>query len=254
LHNSDSFIDEVSEAVRRDRVARTLSRYGWVVAAIVVIVVGGAAVNEWMKVRDARAAAAAGDAMRAALAEADPKARADALAAFATATPDAAVAARLAEAGTLARSGEKEAAAAVLATVADDGGVPALYRSLAALQRVMVLDAAMPASERQATLETLAQPDAPFRPLALEQRALMKLEGGDKDGAVADLQAILADPIATEGVLGRARQLIVAAGGSIPAVPQAGPPATGPGTVEGAPAVPQAGAPSGAPADQPADG
>ena len=242
MHSTDSFIDEVSEAVRRDRVARTLRRYGWVIAAIVVLLVGGAAVNEWMKLRQAREAAAAGDAMRAALAQTDPKARADALAAFAAATPDAAVAARLAEAGSLAKSGETAAAGALLATVADDGSVPALYRALAALERVMVLDAAMDASERAATLETLAQPGAPFRPLALEQRALMRLEQGDKDGAVADLQAVLAEPTATEALQGRARQLIIAAGGSIPAVPQAGAPAAGPGTVDGVPA------------DQPADG
>ncbi len=242
MHNTDSFIDEVSEAVRRDRVARTLRRYGWLIALIVLILVGGAAVNEWMKLRTARNAAAAGDAMRAALAETDTTARADALAAFAAATPDAAVAARLAAAGTLAKAGDADAAAAILATVADDGAVPALYRSLAALQRVMVLDAGMDASEREATLETLAQPGAPFRPLALEQRALFKLEKGDSEGAVADLQAILTEPAATEGLIGRARQLIIAAGGSIPAAPAPAPAATGPGTVDGAPA------------DQPVDG
>ena len=54
MHNTDSFIDEVSEAVRRDRVARTLRRYGWVIAAVVLFLVGGAAVNEWMKLHTAR--------------------------------------------------------------------------------------------------------------------------------------------------------------------------------------------------------
>ncbi len=238
MHDNDSFIQEVSEAVRRDRVAGTLRRYGWLIAAIVVLIVGGAAFNAWRNDRDAKAAAAAGDAMRAALAETDGKARADALAAFAQATPDAAVAARLAEAGSLNRGGDSAAAAALLATVADDGSVPPLYRSLAALERVMVLDAEMDATERQATLETLAQPGAPFRPLALEQRALMRFEAGDKEGAIADLQTILSEPTATEALSGRARQLIIAAGGSIPAVPTAAPPATGPGTVDGVPAEP----------------
>jgi hypothetical protein len=233
VHNTDSFIDEVSEAVRRDRVARTLRRYGWLIAALVVLVVGAAALNEWHKVRTARQAAAAGDEMRAALAQADAKARADALAAFAAATPDAAVAARLAEAGALARSGDTAGAGAALAAIADDGGVPALYRSLASLERVMIAGATLDASERDATLETLAQPDAPFRPLALEQRALVRLGNGDKEGAIADLQAILAEPTATEALAGRARQLIIAAGGSLPALPGAGPAATGPGTVDG---------------------
>ena len=58
----------------------------------------------------------------------------------------------------------------------------------------MLLGAAMDASERQATLEGLAAPGAPFRPLALEQRALMHLEAGDRPAAIADLQALLAEP------------------------------------------------------------
>jgi hypothetical protein len=221
VHDSDSFISEVSEAVRRDRLTATLRRYRWLIAAAVLLIVGGAAFNEWHKLREARHAATAGDAMRAALDGDDAAARAAALAEFAAATPRAAVAARLAQAGSLRESGDAEAAAAVLAELAGDGDVPELYRALAALQRVMVLGPAMDASERQATLETLLAPGAPFRPLALEQRALMRLEAGDKPGAIADLEALLAEPGATEALQGRARQLIVAAGGSLPAMPGA---------------------------------
>jgi hypothetical protein len=217
VHDSDSFISEVSEAVRRDKLTAALRRYGWLIAAAVALIVGGAAFNEWRKAREAAASAAAGDAMRAALAETDAGARAEALAEFADATPRAAVAARLAEAGSLERAGDAEAAAAVLAEIAGDGAAPELYRSLAALQRVMVLGRAMDASERRATLELLAADGAPFRPLALEQRALMHLEAGDAEAAVADLQAVLAEPGATAAMQARVRQLIVAAGGELPA-------------------------------------
>ena len=120
--------------------------------------------------------------------------------------------ARLAEAGSLAEAGDTDGAAALLErgrrATARSGQ---LYRSLASLQRVMLLGAAMDASERQATLELLAAAGAPFRPLALEQRALMHLEAGDKAAAIADLQAVLAEPGATEALRGRARQLIIAA-------------------------------------------
>jgi hypothetical protein len=237
VHESDSFISEVSEAVRRDRLTSTLRRYGWLVAALVVLAVGGTAFNAWYKAHRAATAAAAGDAMRAALAETDPAARAAALGDFAAATPEAAVAARLAQAGSLEAAGDTEAAAAVLAAVADDGAVPELYRTLAALQRVMLLGDAMPASERQATIEVLAAPDAPFRPLALEQSALMRLEAGDSDAAVADLQMVLTDPGATQALQGRARQLIIAAGGELPLPPTAPPAASGgaPAGGDGAP-------------------
>jgi hypothetical protein len=216
VHESDSFISEVSEAVRRDRLFATLSRYGWLIAALVVLLVGGAAFNEWFKLHSASRAAAAGDAMQAALAGDDAGARAAALGDFAAATPRAAVAARLAQAGSLQAAGDADGAAAVLAEVAGDGTVPQLYRSLAALERVMLLGKAMNVSERQATIEMLATPGAPFRPLALEQRALMHLEAGDKPAAIADLEAVLAEPGATQALQGRARQLIIAAGGTLP--------------------------------------
>jgi hypothetical protein len=216
VHDSDSFISEVSEAVRRDKLTATLRRYGWLIAAAILLIVGGAAFNEWRKLREARASAAAGDAMRAALAEGDAAARAGALGDFAAANPEAAVAARLAQAGSLARAGDPEAAAAVLAEVAGAGAVPEVYRSLAALERVMVLGKAMDVSERRATLELLTAEGAPFRPLALEQRALVHLDTGDDAAAIADLQAVLAEPGATQAMQARARQLIIAAGGELP--------------------------------------
>jgi hypothetical protein len=181
VHDSDSFVSEVSEEVRRDRLFAALRRYGWLIAALVVLIVGGAAYYEWRKLSRQAAAQAAGDALRAAYA-----------------APDAATRAGL------------------LAEVADDGSVPELYRALAALERVMLLGDAMAASERQATIETLAAPGAPFRPLALEQRALMHLDAGDREAAIADLEALLEEPGATEALRGRAQQLIVAAGGTLP--------------------------------------
>jgi hypothetical protein len=217
LHNNDSFIDEVSEEVRRDKLFAGLRRYRWLIAAVIVLIVGGAAVNEWLKLRRAAQAEAAGYALRAAYAEADPAARAAALGALAASDPSAAVLARLAQAGAMAEAGDAEGAAALLGEVAGDGDTREPYKALAALQRVMLLGSAMDASERQATLELLANPGAPFRPLALEQRALMRLDAGDKPAAIADLQAVLEEPAASEALRGRARQLIIAAGGALPA-------------------------------------
>jgi hypothetical protein len=226
LHDSDSFISEVSEAVRRDRLASTLRRYGWLIAALIVLIVGGAAVNEWLKIRSARLAAASGDALRAALAETDTATRDGMLDDIAAAGGPSAVLARFAAAGSRAQAGDRDGAAAALAAIADDGAVPELYRSLAALQKVMMLGEAMPASERAATLEVLTADGAPFRPLALEQRALMHLDAGDKPAAITDLEAVLADTGATEALRARARQLIVASGGALPA-PGAPAPADG---------------------------
>jgi hypothetical protein len=215
VHESDSFIHEVSEEVRRDRLYAVLRRWGWLIGAVLVLIIGGAAVNEWRKARVQSAAESAGDAMRAAYLETDPAERAGRLAEVATELPDTAVLARFAEAGSRIEAGETDAAATPLSDLAGDGAVPDLYRQLASLQRVMLLGAGLDASERLATLEMLAAEGAPFRPLALEQRALAQIDAGALEAAHGDLQAILVDPAAPEQVRARARQLIVATGGEV---------------------------------------
>jgi hypothetical protein len=214
VSESDSFINEVSEAVRRERLYGFLRRYGWLIALAVVLIVGGAAVNEWRKARAAARAEAAGDALREALLIADPAERAAALEGVAAAA-DGLVVVRFAQAGALREAGDAAAAAAVLAGLGEDGAVPEVYRALAALERVMLLGSDLDAGQRRAALEALAQEGAPFRPLALEQRALMWLDAGDTEAALADLEAVLAAPQATEGLRARARQLIIAAGGAL---------------------------------------
>jgi hypothetical protein len=214
LSENDSFISEVSEEVRRERLYRTLRRYGWLIAAALLLVVGGAAWHEWREARREAAAEATGDALRAALATPEPAARAEALAALAHGGN--APVARIAEAGARLAAEDRTGAAAALEAVAADGATPELYRALAALQRVMVLGPELDRGERLAALDGLAAEGAPFRPLALEQRALVRLETGETEAALADLRAILDAPEAPEGLRGRARRLIVAAGGEAP--------------------------------------
>lgn len=214
MSESDSFISEVTEEVRRERLYRWLKRYGWIGVTAVVLVIGAAGLNEWRKARATAAAQAAGDALRAALAIDSPEARAAELEALAGEAGSAATAVSLARAGSLAEAGEPGAAAEVLAGLAADADVPGLYRDLARLQRVMLLGPEMEISERLATLEGLIGPDAPFAPLALEQRALARLEAGEIEQAHADLRAILDGGRAPQSLAARARQLIAATGGA----------------------------------------
>jgi hypothetical protein len=229
VHESDSFISEVSEEVRRDRLYRFLRRWGWLMAAAIVVIVGGAAANEWRKARAAAMAAATGEALRAAFLEDDPAARAERLAALAVESASAGPLVRLAEAGSLFEAGDRTAAAATLSALAEDAAAPEIFRNVAALQRVMMLGSALVPSERLATLEARAAPGAPFRARALEQRALAYLDAGDNARAQADLLAVLTDPESPEGVQARAQQLLIAAGGelSVPGMTGAAAPADG---------------------------
>lgn len=222
MSESDSFISEVSEEVRRERLYAVLRRYGWLILLALVLIVGGAAANEWRKDRTEARAQAAGDALRAAYMTEDPAQRAEALDAIVDASASSEPVIKMARAGALRDAGDRGAAALVLASIAEDGETGATYRALASLQRVMLLGSEMDASERAATLETLSAENAPFRPLALEQRALMRLETAETEAALEDLRIAMTLPEAPEALRGRARQLIIAAGGSLDAEPLPG--------------------------------
>jgi hypothetical protein len=80
LSETDSFIEEVTEEVRRDKLFALMRKYGWIAILAVLLIVGGAAYNEWRKASEAAAAQALGDSLIAALEIEDATARAAALA------------------------------------------------------------------------------------------------------------------------------------------------------------------------------
>nr|WP_306467327.1 hypothetical protein [Limimaricola sp. G21655-S1] len=210
VSNPDSFIDEVSEEVRRDRLFHLLRRYGWIGLAIVVLIVGGAAVYEWRQSQIAAEAQARGDALLAALAEPEAAARAEALAPIAAQSGDAVVP-QLALAAEQQAAGDAEAAVATLDALVGNGEVAEIYRDLAALKSVLI-DAGRSPEDKLLALEALSAPGAPFRMLALEQIALVRLAQGEQDAALDQLRAIMEDAETTPDLRDRAASLMVALG------------------------------------------
>jgi len=49
MSDTDSFIDEVTEEVRRDQLYGYLRKYGWIAAVVILAIVCGAAWNEYRK-------------------------------------------------------------------------------------------------------------------------------------------------------------------------------------------------------------
>ena len=63
MSDSESFINEVTEEVRREKLFGYLRRYGWIGVAAVLLLVGGAAWNEYRNAQERDAAQAIGDAL-----------------------------------------------------------------------------------------------------------------------------------------------------------------------------------------------
>ena len=213
MSDTDSFINEVTEEVRREKLYGYLRRYGWIAVAAVLLLVGGAAFNEYRNAQSRAAAEATGDALLAALSINNEAERAEAMAGINADGPSAAVALLL-RASTQQEAGDLDGAAATLNSVATNGDLPEMYRDLAAFKAAMlpVGDVA----SRQANLEALAAPGRPFSLLAQEQLAYIALGAGDQDGAMEILRRIEEDAAVTRGLRERVQTLMVALGEPLP--------------------------------------
>lgn len=211
MSNPDSFIDEVTEELRRDRVAGFLRRFGWLIVLAVLVLVGGAAWNEWRKASAQASAQAFGDTVLAALDNDAATDRAAALEQIATTGAQGGMV-NLMRAAQLFDT-DRAAALAALQAASQDTALPDAYRQLAGLKYVIAAGADVPTSERRMTLDRLSQPGQPFRPLALEQTALLELEAGNRDAALAILTDLLAQADVTEALRRRVTQLNIALGG-----------------------------------------
>ena len=213
MSNTDSFIDEVTEEVRRDRLYGYLKRYGWIAALAIVGVVGAAGYNEYRNAQEAARAQALGDAMLGALSEDDQAARADALAGVTAESSEGAAVLAFLTAGALADAGDAEAAAQTLQTVAGNADVPLIYRQVATFKALMLDTDSQDTATRRAGFEALAVPGVRLRLLAEERLALVDIEDGNTDAAIARFNMIQDDAEATPGLQRRALQAMVALGG-----------------------------------------
>ncbi|SPH17572.1 hypothetical protein DEA8626_01095 [Defluviimonas aquaemixtae] len=213
MSETDSFIDEVTEEVRRDKLFALFRKYGWIGILVVLLIVGGAAWNEWQKARAEAEARAFGDAVLAALDSDDPAARVAALDGLAPEGAGAHAVAGMLAAEEALNAGDREAAAARLAGIAEDGELSPSLRDLARLKAVILAGPTMTPEARDAALADLARPGAPYRALAMEQQALAEAEAGRTEEALAILDQILQEPDATAGLRRRVTELIVVLGG-----------------------------------------
>ena len=211
MSNNESFIDEVTEEVRRDKLFAIFRRYGWIGVVLVVAIVGGAAWTEWQKVQSTARAESFGDAVTAALTLETPEARIAAL----KAVPNSGDQAGLLQLMLASDPGkDRTGALAALDAVAADAALDNSYRDLAVLRRTILAGADAPLADRRAALDAITAPGRPYRTLALEQLAYLLVEEGKTPQAIDALRALTKDQDASQGLRARAEQVILALGGA----------------------------------------
>ena len=205
MSDTDSFIDEVTEEVRRDRLFGYFRRYGWIPAVIIFALVGGTAYNEWSKAQVAQVAQARGDALLDALELEDEAKQAAALSAIAREEGDTLVA-KLLAAGV-----EADQAADLLRSVAADATQPQYIRDLARLKMAST-EGLLTLDEAAAILAELSEPGGVYRNVATELLVAVELQRGDTAAALKLLQAHVQDAEASSEQIQRMGELIEALG------------------------------------------
>ncbi len=213
MSNNESFIDEVTEEVRRDKLFAMFRKYGWIGIVAVLGIVGGTAFNEWRQSRAEARAQAFGDAVLDAL---DLGATDERIAALGDVPATGEQAGLLGLMLSTDPESDKTATLAALEAVSNTADLSPLYRDLAVLRRVTVAGADVPLADRRAALQAIAIAGRPYRVLAQEQLAILLIEEGKRDEAISALTALLQDQEASQGLRRRAEQMIVALGGSLP--------------------------------------
>ncbi len=214
MSDTDSFIEEVSEEVRRDRLYKLMRRWGWIPVVLIVLLVGGAAYNEWSKATVKKASQALGTNILAAVQLQEASDRATAYDSIETDGDNVALVALL-EASDALEEQDLQRAIETLSRVAADASLTDAYRHMAELKLILLSGDELSVSARLSRLQAIAGPGAPYRLLAEEQMAIADIAAGNDSSAMQRLFAILDDGELTAGLRRRVSQLIVALGGDL---------------------------------------
>jgi hypothetical protein len=217
IHVVDIF-DEVEEDLRAERAAKLLKKYGWLIIAAAVGVVGASAGWQlWSRSQRQQDAAAASRFVAAQSATDQPGvAKPDQIAILdqlaATGPEGYKTLARLRAAALKADAGDLQGAEALWNAVSVDSSADPLLRDFASLMAIArELDHGDP-GQLEARLKPLAEPGNPWSSLAREQLAMLDLRLGKVDEARKTLQALSTDIGAPSGMRQRASALLTGLG------------------------------------------
>ena len=212
MSDTDSFLQEVSEELRRDRLYRNMRKYGWIAILLVIVIVGAASYREYLKSHAETEAELFGTSIIDALNEKNAADRISKLQKINAPGENAkAILAMLLSAESIGN----ETASLEMNNLSDAikvSSIDAHYRDLLNFKILLKSSEILNLDERMKAFTALSKPGNPFRLLAEEQMALIELELGNTDSAIEKISQILLDAELTAGLRSRATQIMMALG------------------------------------------
>ena len=210
MSNNESFMQEVSEEVRKDRFYRILKKWGWVGIALIVALVGGASFNEWNKESKINSARNLGDRVLAAIASKDVID----LKEIEIKNVSQDIFIKNLMSAILFSDDKLDASKKALEEIGGIPGITTTYKDLNAFKLGLLLlkSGNLTGEERFGIFEALVEPVSPFRSLAKEQQALILIEQGKIELAIKTLVEITDDSETTDTLRRRVTQLRISLG------------------------------------------
>ena len=210
MSNNESFMQEVSEEVRKDRFYRILKKWGWVGIALIVALVGGASFNEWNKESKINSARNLGDRVLAAIASKDVID----LKEIEIKNVSQDIFIKNLMSAILFSDDKLDASKKALEEIGGMPGITKTYKDLNAFKLGLLLlkSGNLTVEERFGVFEALVEPGSPFRSLAKEQQALILIEQGNIELAIKTLMEITDDSETTDTLRRRVAQLRISLG------------------------------------------
>jgi hypothetical protein len=209
---TDHFMREVQEEMRRERLTRLWDRFGIFIIAGAVLLVLGVGGYKFVEHRNLSARQAAGVEFESAARHAAEGKAQEAHKAFEAminnAPPGYGVLARLRNAGAYATEGKRDEAVAGYDAVSKDAAADPLLRDFATLQAAMLRIDVADWTEMQNRLKDLTNDNNAWRAPARELLGLAAMKAGKQDEARKAFEQILADTSVPSSTAQRARVMM----------------------------------------------
>ena len=211
MSDTDSFIEEVSEEVRRDKLFATMRKYGWIAVLIVLLLVGGTAYREFRFAADEKRAQETGDAILAALELESSDDRAKALGEIQSSDSAGKAIIGLLQAAESSLALDNSSSFEILESL-ETSGLSVAYVQLANFKKLLLEDSGLSTEARISEFESISESASPYRLFAEEQLALIELSSGDRKAARKRLSSIFEDASASKSLRQRVSQLMIILG------------------------------------------